>query len=487
MRRVAFPTLVLLTPIFLILLLILKSSDGFFTYTLDDPYIHLALAKNIWHGNYGINALEASAPSSSIIWPFLMAPFAAIPAVFDVAPLIFNVICTALSAGILLALFPAQKRSSAITLVFVLMLSMNLYGLIFNGMEHSLQILLVLYIAYGLINPEFLKKHGRADALFYASVYLLPLVRYEGMAISIPVLAYAFLSGRRKQALITLTLLVGTLAAFSLYLHAKGLGFLPSSVLAKSAHATASTTVQNFLSNVQKYGFMLVPVAIICISKLKTDPAYALMIAGVTALHFALGRHGWYGRYEVYFVIFIVVIALKQLVDSQPKMWWVVFVLPLTFANLVKTTLTTHMASSNIHNQQVQMAEIARLLNEKVAVNDLGLVALRSNNYVLDLAGLGSLEVLKRRVALGNTVDWMSELMVREHIEHAIIYDELFPNRPAHWIKVAELKLLQERITPAADVVSFYSTSESAAVRMRAAVEAFMAAGHQGKFAVTLK
>src|SRR3954471_11916641 len=43
-------------------------------YTLDDPYIHLALAERIALGHYGINLGEVTAPSSSILWPFLLLP-----------------------------------------------------------------------------------------------------------------------------------------------------------------------------------------------------------------------------------------------------------------------------------------------------------------------------------------------------------------------------------------------------------------------------
>ena len=59
-------------PFALMLQLAVSYSDGSFIYTLDDPYIHLALAKNIRLGNYGINLDELSSPSPSILWPFLL-------------------------------------------------------------------------------------------------------------------------------------------------------------------------------------------------------------------------------------------------------------------------------------------------------------------------------------------------------------------------------------------------------------------------------
>src|SRR5262245_54827593 len=70
--------------------------QGGFTYTLDDPYIHLALAENIARGHYGVNLGELSAPSSSVLWPFLLAPFAR-ASWGDLAPLLLNLAAGALT------------------------------------------------------------------------------------------------------------------------------------------------------------------------------------------------------------------------------------------------------------------------------------------------------------------------------------------------------------------------------------------------------
>ena len=58
---------------------IMMLNSGLLVYTLDDPYIHLALAENIKQGHYGINISEFSAPSSSPLWPFILAPFSSYP------------------------------------------------------------------------------------------------------------------------------------------------------------------------------------------------------------------------------------------------------------------------------------------------------------------------------------------------------------------------------------------------------------------------
>lgn len=47
--------------------------DVRFVFTLDDAYIHLAVADQVLSGGYGVNAGEFSSPSSSILWPYVLA------------------------------------------------------------------------------------------------------------------------------------------------------------------------------------------------------------------------------------------------------------------------------------------------------------------------------------------------------------------------------------------------------------------------------
>jgi hypothetical protein len=71
-----------LLPVFFIALVItvqlgvaLWQNGGQFIYALDDPYIHLDLADQLARtGVYGVNEGQVAAPSSSILWPFLLIP-----------------------------------------------------------------------------------------------------------------------------------------------------------------------------------------------------------------------------------------------------------------------------------------------------------------------------------------------------------------------------------------------------------------------------
>jgi hypothetical protein len=50
----------------ILLITTLVMTRGHFSYYLDDAYIHLALAQQIAHGHYGLNASEPSSPSQAL-------------------------------------------------------------------------------------------------------------------------------------------------------------------------------------------------------------------------------------------------------------------------------------------------------------------------------------------------------------------------------------------------------------------------------------
>src|SRR5260221_388102 len=183
---------------------ILFINSGHLVYTLDDAYIHLSLAENILHRHYGVNPGEACSPSSSILWPFLLAPVAGSD-LGALAPLVMN--CLASLGTVFLfwsiacvALQNDQagaRRSTAFPafVVLLLVVATNLIGLIFTGMEHSLQVFFVTLIVWGLIQES---RTGKAEWWLVVALVLAPLVRYECLAISAPGLVYLFVRKHRK-------------------------------------------------------------------------------------------------------------------------------------------------------------------------------------------------------------------------------------------------------------------------------------------------
>lgn len=469
-------------PVALLLVAVLALNGGTLIYTLDDPYIHLALARQIFTGHYGINPSEFSAPSSSILWPFLLAPFTLLGNAMLAVPLVLNLV---FSYFTFMQLARLLDRVSPVPKAIILggwMLATNFYGLIFNGMEHCLQVLLVVVIARAVLDREF--RDTAVPLLAYVAIALLPLVRYEGLAVSMPVLLYLLLKGDGRRAFICGAVIVAAIVAFSLFLQHIGVGLLPSSVIAKSDTSGVKSLVVNAINQFEKYGWVIVAMLVMCAYYLRRR-ALVLTLVSVTVLHVLAGKNGWYGRYEIYWLYFLGVFFLHWAATQlRERSMAVVFgLLPLAFAPLVYTTLSTPLAARAIHNQQYPMAMIAKALDAPVAVNDLGLVALNTQHYVLDLWGLGSLEALKMRKA-DNGAGWIQTMMDAKGAHYAFVYEDWFPERPANWVKVADLRLTVPKIAAAFDTVAMYATDADAVQKLQTTLRGYQAEHPEAKFEI---
>src|ERR1700710_3008863 len=54
-------------------------TQGQMAYVIEAPYVHLTLAQQILHGHYGLIPGESAAPSSTILYPFLLAALSPLP------------------------------------------------------------------------------------------------------------------------------------------------------------------------------------------------------------------------------------------------------------------------------------------------------------------------------------------------------------------------------------------------------------------------
>jgi hypothetical protein len=481
------PAVIAILPAAALLAMVLSRTGGHLTYTLDDPYIHLALARNIWHGHYGLNWGEAAAPSSSILWPFLLAPFSDSERFFDWVPFCINLSCLAASVYVLDDIFADFDAPHRAAVCFAALLALNVYGIVFTGLEHSLQVLLVLIIVGGLVKAyEKASLEPLEGTVLSVSLVLLPWVRYEGLAISLPVLVCLYASGRRGRALLLAAITALPIVSFSVFLEHEALGLLPTSVLVKESAGNENFLLTNLLRNIYQYGFLIPIVALIAYKYGLRNTALSIVVPAAAALHFLFGKYGWFGRYEVYFMVLIVVVSLRLLVDVRRELVLIALLLPFCFPMLTEATMQTPAAASNIYNQQYQMAKIAQQLGEGVAVNDLGLVSLKSGQYVLDLVGLGSIEAIRARRSNKDGRVWIKEVMNKHAVEYAFVYDKIFPDLPEDWRKVGELRLLETLVTAASDEVGFYATSEMARVKLRAVLREFSSRNSSSEYRVTI-
>ncbi|MAR90495.1 MAG: hypothetical protein CML06_06400 [Pseudomonadales bacterium] len=500
----AIGTLTLVSVVALEYLFILQLNHGVFVYTLDDPYIHLALAENIRLGHYGINLEEASAPSSSILWPFLIAPFAG----FEPGPLLLNLLAALASVVVLgavlnlsLPLAEARQRlllHSVLAVLFIF--ATNLIGLVFTGMEHSLQVLLVMLIGYGLLREA---DSGEVKPWLLLALIAAPLVRYECLSVSLAGLGFLLLR-RHWRAVLTVAPAIGLLlVAFSLFLLSLGLDPYPTSVAAKSSVVHSGGALGSVFWNLktalfdERQGIVMAAATLPLLGYylLAQDPVrrqLALVTLLAVALHYAVGRFNWYNRYEIYIWAFMLVVSIylfapgvQRIIRSQPRGLAATLVLVVALglyasAGYVYGLYILPLASNNIYEQQYQMHKFATDFHAgPVAVNDLGYVAYKNDHYVLDLWGLGSKQAFERRTG-GEDPGWM-QAITREHgVDLVMIYEGWFEEVPATWIKLGELALGKRDITAARTRVAFLATRPQAVPSLHKQLQQFARSLPQG-------
>ncbi|HEY4382333.1 MAG TPA: hypothetical protein VGN01_18430 [Acidobacteriaceae bacterium] len=471
---------------------ILYCNHGIFTYTLDDPYIHLALAENLMHGHYGINPGEPSSPSSSIVWPFLLTPTAA-AAWNQYLPLAWNVLFCGLAAWLLGRLAdrwvaPRASWWTSFAVAASLMLVANLAGLTFVGMEHGLQVLLAIACAAGAMEALA----GRPiPAWCLCAAALGPMVRYENFAL-VAALAVALWG---QDRLGTPFRLIGASLAgpalFSLFLLSRGLPALPTSVLVKAkaysvTHDGLLVVLHNMywerdIGSMRQYAWwaqLVVAALLVYLAWHERQRPRRLVLTGAllaAMLQLAVGRVNWFNRYEVYALIFTTLVACTALFASKrvPRIALIAGLLAIG-APYALACWETPIAASNIVQQQYQMRRfVDDFYRQTVAVNDLGLVSYRRapGVVILDLWGLASPEASRTP---DKDADWL-DTMTRTHSAGlAIVYPDWYEEgAPDDWDPLATMCITARHISVSRPCVVFYSTAVGDKARLAAEVAEF--------------
>lgn len=471
-----------------------RSTGGHFVYALDDPYIHLALAQQIAHGHYGINPGEASSPSSSLLWPFLLVPFAGTR--FQVwLPLLWNVVFGTTAAcliGAAVARWPPQRDESGRMPLWqqmatggLLILAANLGSQTIVGMEHVLQVLLSICCAFGMM--EALSDRPIPGWCLAAAV-VAPSVRYEDLTLAVA-LCMA-LAGRRqwKTAACVLCLGVAPLLTFAVFLKSQGLPGLPLSVLVKgSAYAAHISTLHKMVRQLrnglqqsftfpERYSIVLLTLIFAALAwqtRERTRRYVYLGAAALGGLQLAVGAFGWFYRYQVYALIFLLMVCMKVL-SERPRFLFGYFVMGLVFcaSPFVVATETTIPAADEIYRQQYQERRfVTEFYRGNYAVNDLGLVSFerRPGAYVLDVYGLGSVEAAERSE---KTAAWLEDVVKRHDADLAMLYPMWF-DIPLSWTPVAKLCVTQPPVNLPEPCMVFYSTSPAAEPGIREDLKRF--------------
>ncbi|MHA4808128.1 hypothetical protein ACX0G9_08470 [Flavitalea flava] len=346
--------------VFLIERGILQATGGVFMYPLDDPFIHMQIARNLaLNQTWGINPGEFASASSSLFYTVLLSVLFKLFSVQVLIPFLINCL-----AGILLLASldkwldkQGMGQTARAVVLLLLVLLTPLPVLIISGMEHVLQCLFIFLFLTGF--SAWLEadvkggKTGKFPLSLFGYALLVTAVRYEGLFL----IAFAclLLACYRKWAL---AFTLGGIAIlpvilFGLWSIAHGSYFLPNSVLVKSEGIPFSFTgiigyFNNILINkltVVKTQFravgtpppgisllaaqrllLLIPLGYLLFrDQIRKKPAYSYMLillGGCTVLHLSLAATGWFYRYEAYLVLCTFVILFVLLYNFTRSFTW---------------------------------------------------------------------------------------------------------------------------------------------------------------------
>lgn len=487
----------------ILLVLMLHATNGVLNYTLDDPYIHLALAEHLVDGHYGINVGENASPSSSILYPFLVAA-GLLLGLGQYAPLGLNIIgalgCAWLLSGLLWDAL-GKSTSGRVPMIGIfalpfLLLSINGYALGFTGMEHTLHIWASLAIIHGLIA---MGRNGAAPLFLLVACVVAPLLRFEGVALSGAALIAIGLHGHWRSASATGALIVALFTTYVTVMLSLGLPPMPSSVMVKSG-PTAAVVASRFdaiafellyglkSSLTNRQGVILAGLIVLALlgtikgdrSATSRSVAYVAIAAG--AAHLLVGRYDWFFRYEVYIIATLIaanlhiwapVLGAAKRRIATPAL--LILVLPIMgYTYFVGTTLTPS-AARNIYEQQFQMHRFStEYFVEPVAVVDLGWVAYDNPSYVLDLWGLGNEEARQAYRTEGRTPAPLRRLTQKAGVSYVMLFEEVFPDGlPAEWCLIGQLDT--PVVTSSHGTVEFFLIDPAKEEEMRSAIHAFAA------------
>ncbi len=488
-------------------------NEGRLVYTLDDAYIHMAIAKNlVRHGEFGTTPHAFTSATSSPLWTLLIALSYAVFGVHEAAPFILAglaaILCvtTADRLAARAGLGPWPRVVVGLALVYLT----PLCTLVSTGLEHGLHILWVLLLlgltADTLAAPP---RAGRTAALCAVS-FLATGTRYESLFLIFPLALVMAAHRRFRPAILALASALAPVILYGIVSLAHGSEFLPNSLLLKGNFAGVRD-VSSFFDFVGMRGIrslrgephlLALTVALLGAFALRRSPRPALawlQAALVVAIvgHLQFARTGWFYRYEAYLVaaaIFLLCLELPSRLatavrrhDGAGRRDRVAAGLALALVPAALCLLLPRgrqawrdllPASHDVYEQQYQMGRFfAAMLPDggAVAVNDLGAVSFFADRPNVDLWGLGSIEVARMKRQGRYDTAAIAAVLAQHDVKYVCVYLPWFCGDqalPAHLIRVGSWRNPIDA-SGGGHTVTFLATDEASAWRLAYALHDF--------------
>ncbi len=485
------------------------------------------------HGVWGVAAHEFSSAASSLAWPMLLALTYLVAGVNEWAPLALNLAFVALTLFITdrtvrhgTPTWLGTLLSLVATWLFVRVVPLPLT--VFTGLEHTFHIATVIgAMFYGARYLEADNPHERKRlaplALLFAP--LVTLARYETLALTAFIAFAALLRRRFRFSLLYALLACAPIVLFGLYAISEGSMFLPNSVALKGGGRGAGLVARltrgwqdgtNALDRVAYLAPIIWATALAALASLAmrrklfaVEPLFALFSLAMIWVHAMFARFGWLYRYEAYLIAMMCVSVLlaisltaRSLIAPQPASPTLTGAELVARANAIASSAIAALfvatplliiacitptrslvdrqsaidarvvqATNNIYEQQIQTARfIAKWYNDDVVgLNDIGAPSFFSDIRLLDLWGLGSIEVARLRLAKNYNVKQIEKIARKQKMRVAFVYDKWFQRFggvPKSWVRAGEWKI-RDNVICGSSRVAIYGINEDEAAQLR--------------------
>jgi hypothetical protein len=510
-RYISYLPLAILVLVFLCFTVILinqslNANDGRWIYALDDPYIHMSIAKSlILSGVWGISQGSFANASSSILWPLLIAMVFVVTGFEEKVPLFLNIIFAIISILLLFRLTKQIQIPSWLggLLILPVIFLAPMPAIVMTGMEHIAHFtvsLVVISLVVELLSAQNISiKH---QVLLLISTFLLSAVRYEGFFLGLVAACCVVFKGKYKLAVAILGSILLPIILFGMVSVRNGWSFIPNPILLKTDFPMDGISM-DFITRSFEHGlwrsdqnpeiqwligFSFVSIVIHLISKESLARKVAwlnILFLGMLVPHILWAGFGWFFRYEMYLMgtgIFINLLTLAYfLVGSETRTlggyaWRSAVVLVLLFwgtpyfSDRGKANRQVVSATTNIYQQQYQMARFITVYfaNEPVAINDIGAISYYTNAEVVDLWGLANREVSEEMIQRTYNTESIIRITRNAKARLALIYDSWFQGEkeiPADWIRVGQWTI-QNNVVCGDETVSIYALDPEEATEL---------------------
>ena len=468
--------------VFYFFIMISKTEDHF-TYLLDDAYIHLALAKNYaFHDIWGITKYVFSSSSSSPIFTYLISLLMKVFGNSELIPFCINVFCM---VGVIYFLTRYYSRFSNMTnfvtlSVLITVFSSVLHLQVFSGMEHVLQVLLVVINIFFLTDwasSNFKKTNSLL--FFYGSILLLGLVRFEMMFYIVSLAFFLALLKKFREAFLVLLFGLAPIIIFCYFNYQQTGYFFPNSVVVKGAHINFEGNVIKQIGDVLLTAFLnrsfykrcLLPLLLLGViiiidyrnkKSLKEFYKNNFLLfawAATMLLHSVFADLKSILRYEAYLIVAFAMLIIPRLSNyfihfksTYKTKLILTFLLAgnliLLFSKMVFAHKILMYGSKNIYEQQIQSAKFLHTYynDSKIAANDIGAISYFTDIHLFDIVGLGSPEIIKFNESTDNSgrefEKFIGTYTKEKKFQIAVVYKEwLRGNVPENWEEVAVLAI----------------------------------------------